>query len=180
MIRRHATVIALWMSVCAAIEAGAAEVKPLAAASDQETVFPLQEVSAFKYGTRENPNARYLLRGQAVQLSTEPDKQVKAYPQLKSKRPYYGKVTLGRNAAEPKPGVEYHYETPTCTSNSAGSGSVCRTTTIPTDGPATWTGPGSTPSNSAKTSRSCSTFPTSRKSCLPARLETRRSNRATR
>jgi hypothetical protein len=98
------------MSVCAAIEAGAAEeVKLPAVASDQETVFPLQEVSALKYGTREDRHAHYLLRGQAVQLSTEPDKQVKAYPQLKSKRPYYGKVTFGWNMAQPKSGIEYHF-----------------------------------------------------------------------
>jgi hypothetical protein len=110
MFPKHATVIALCLSACAALAARAAEeVKPAAAVSDQERVFPLQEVSAFKYDRQQNPNAFYLLRGQAAQLSTEPDKQIKTYPQLRSKRPYYGKVTLGQTGEEPKSGVEYHF-----------------------------------------------------------------------
>ena len=85
-------------------------------AESGEAVFEMREVSAFE----ESADAWYrLLRGQLVQCKTEPDKEVKVYPKLKSKRPLYGEVVLDRSLTDPKAGLKFHFvldesgETPT-------------------------------------------------------------------
>jgi len=72
----------------------------------EEAVFRLREVSAFD----ESGGVWYrLLRGQYVQCSTEPDKEVKAYPKLRSKRPFYGTVTFDPDRTDPKAGLRFRF-----------------------------------------------------------------------
>jgi hypothetical protein len=72
----------------------------------EEAVFEMREVSAFD----ESGGVWYrLLRGQYVQCSTEPDKEVKAYPKLRSKRPFYGTVTFDPDRTDPKAGMKFRF-----------------------------------------------------------------------
>ncbi|MBN2579703.1 MAG: hypothetical protein JXB10_12000 [Pirellulales bacterium] len=78
---------------------------PAEDAAPEEAVFKMREVSAFE---KHNPQAgRRLTRGAYVECSTEPDKEVKVYPPLKSKQPLYGKVKFDRNLQGE--GIEYHF-----------------------------------------------------------------------
>ncbi len=76
---------------------GTAEEKKAAqpAASDKEATFELRDVSAFQTGR----SPYVMLRGQRVECSSEPDKQVNAYPKLKSKHPLYGRLQASRTFA---------------------------------------------------------------------------------
>jgi hypothetical protein len=65
--------------------AWAADKKP---AAPQEGVFDMQEFSVFD--ARSPDSREHLTIGAYATCSTEPDKDVKAYPKLKSKRPLYG------------------------------------------------------------------------------------------
>ena len=71
----------------------------------EESVFEMREVSAFEKNDITN---RPLTRGASVLCSNEPDKDVKAYPKLNSKKPLYGKLQIDRNSASGK-AVEYHF-----------------------------------------------------------------------
>lgn len=91
---------------CAGLAGAAEEKKAVQPADpDKEATFELREVSAFQTGR--SPYA--MLLGQRAECGAEPDKQVKAYPQLKSKHPLYGKVKFGANWTDPKAGTEYHF-----------------------------------------------------------------------
>ena len=57
-------------------------------AKTKDTVFELKEVSVFDNGVA----SQSLRRPTLAQCSTEPFKEVKAYPKLNSKRPLYGKL----------------------------------------------------------------------------------------
>lgn len=79
------------------------------ATPDKEVTFEMREVSAFAIAGTNNRNSYLLVRGQSAQCSTEPDKEVKAYPKLNSAKPLYGKVKFGRTSDNPVAGVEYHF-----------------------------------------------------------------------
>jgi hypothetical protein len=71
-----------------------------------EAVFEMREISAFdKSDINHN---RWLTSGQYAECSTEPDKEVRAYPKLKSKHPLYGKVGFDRFLSNRK-GIEFHF-----------------------------------------------------------------------
>ena len=74
----------------------------------EEVVFELREISAFGKGENES---YHLTRGQLAQCSETPDKEVKAYPKLKSKHPLYGKVKFGEDRLDPGKGegIEFHF-----------------------------------------------------------------------
>ena len=98
------TLSGLLLTLIALGWAAAAEKAP-----PEKAVFTMREVSAFdKIDVRPG---HYLLRGQYAQCSTEPDKEVKAYPKLKSKHPLYGKVKFFLNSPNPvdRKGVEFHF-----------------------------------------------------------------------
>ena len=76
-------------------------------AAPQEAVFAMREVSVFDLGGTRLDHIR-LIRGQSATCSTLPDKTVKAYPKLKSKRPLYGKVEFDRGFSGGK-GIEFHF-----------------------------------------------------------------------
>lgn len=82
---------------------------PKAAPADEAATFPLKEVSVFEKKQDKGSIAQMPLRGEHGSCSTVPDKEVKTYPKLKSKRPLYGTVTFGRSFLESKATVEYHY-----------------------------------------------------------------------
>jgi hypothetical protein len=66
----------------------------------EPAVFEMKEASALAHG---------YVRGQAVSCASEPNEQVKAYPKLKSKKPYYGVVAFDRNYLEPDSGIEFQF-----------------------------------------------------------------------
>ena len=82
------------------LPAAAAEKK----AAPAEAVFELRELSAFD---KSDIQSR-LTRGEYAECTTEPDKAVKAYPKLKSKRPLYGKLLFDRDFSRGK-SIEYHF-----------------------------------------------------------------------
>lgn len=86
-----------------------AEEPARAAAQDEEAVFEMREVSALGVAARGIPNALSILRGQSALCGNEPDREVKAYPKVKSKHPLYGKVKFGANRGGRDSGVEYHF-----------------------------------------------------------------------
>jgi hypothetical protein len=101
-----AAAIILPIAVCALVGVG----RPLGgmAAAEKtdgrDAVFEMREVSAFLL-----PFSPHLAtRGQFAQCSTEPDRAVKAYPKLKSKRPLYGKLAFDLDMAHGK-SVEYQF-----------------------------------------------------------------------
>jgi hypothetical protein len=72
-----------------------------------EATFPMREISAFEKS--DIPSSPYRLnRGAQVECSTEPDKAVKAYPKLNSKRPLYGKVKFDQRQPGGT-GIEFHF-----------------------------------------------------------------------
>ncbi len=73
----------------------------------EEAVFEMREVSIF--GRGESRDFNRLTRGQHAECETEPNEDVKAYPKLESKRPYYGTVTFGRSPYEPDSGMKFHF-----------------------------------------------------------------------
>jgi len=91
----------------AAEEPAAGQKAPPKAAAAQEAVFEMREVSAFQAGVGAGWSP--LARGQAAVCKTEPDKEVKAYPKLRSKRPLYGSVTFDASRTDPKAGIKFHF-----------------------------------------------------------------------
>jgi hypothetical protein len=79
----------------------AGEEKPV----PEEAVFDLREVSVFDAA---GPQSVTLTRGQYAECVNEPDKAVKAYPKLKSKKPLYGKVKFGWYPGKNE-GIEIHF-----------------------------------------------------------------------
>ena len=77
------------------------------AEAEGEAVFEMQEVSVF--GQSDSRLFSRLVRGQSARCETEPDEEVKAYPKLKSNRPFYGTVTFDRDYYEPSSGREFHF-----------------------------------------------------------------------
>jgi hypothetical protein len=78
----------------------------VATAEEEEAVFPMREVSAFDKSDSEH--GRLLTRGEYAECTAEPDKEVKAYPKLKSKCPLYGKVKFDRFWGDGT-GIEFHF-----------------------------------------------------------------------
>jgi len=76
-------------------------------ATAEEAAFEMREVSAFQAGVGAGWSP--LARGQAAVCKTEPDKEVKAYPKLRSKRPLYGSVTFDASRTDPKAGMKFHF-----------------------------------------------------------------------
>jgi len=87
------------VAICALFDLG-----HLPSSCGGERVFEMREVSVFG-GSR----SRELVSGQYAQCETEPDGDVKAYPNLKSTRPLYGVVKFARDYLQPDSGVEYHF-----------------------------------------------------------------------
>ncbi len=73
-----------------------------------EAVFDMRERSAFTVEQSPPGPIVMLTRGQYAPCTTTPDKEVKAYPKLKSKRPLYGKVTFDPDPVTRK-GIEFHF-----------------------------------------------------------------------
>ena len=112
MVRKLGILVVSWALVLVSMGLGSASDEKKAAqtpALDQEATFEMREVSAFGLTGQAGRKAYVMGRGQSVQCSTEPDKEVKVYPKLKSKHPFYGKVKFGASRANPKAGVEYHF-----------------------------------------------------------------------
>jgi len=89
----------------------AAEKEEAAAKLDLTTPIEaqLKEVPAF--GKDEVGGRTRILypSGPGVRCTLEPNKEVKAYPTLKSKRPLYGSITLDGNPYDPSAGVKYYF-----------------------------------------------------------------------
>ena len=83
------------------------EAAPKPKVAPQEAVFAMREVSVFDLGGTRLDHIQ-LIRGQSATCSPLPDKTVKAYPKLKSKRPLYGKVQFDRGLSGGK-GIEFHF-----------------------------------------------------------------------
>lgn len=77
------------------------------AETEGETVFEMREVPVFSRS--DSRVFSRLVRGQSAQCDTEPNEEVKAYPKLKSKRPFYGTVTFDREYYDPNSGKEFHF-----------------------------------------------------------------------
>jgi hypothetical protein len=71
--------------------------------------FPMREVSIFDTDLVAFPDGQSLLRGQACYCGSEPNAEVKKYPKLKSERPWYGELIVGRAFAEAKGGQTYYF-----------------------------------------------------------------------
>jgi hypothetical protein len=85
------------------------EDKAVADSKAGEVVFEMKEVSLFdqKDGAA---NSQYPMSGgQSASLSTQPAKEVKAYPKLKSKQPLYGSIVLNRNAQKPGRATKFYF-----------------------------------------------------------------------
>ena len=74
-----------------------------AAMADEQATFPMREVSVLDQD--QASELSQLVRGQAAQSQTGPYEPVKAYPELKSKRPYYGMVAFDRDYFDPDSGM---------------------------------------------------------------------------
>jgi len=90
-----------------AAEKSAPEAKPAAGVA---AVFPMQDLSIFDL-----PDEMQHIVAQAAggvvgtSGSSQPDKDVKAYPKLRSKQPLYGSVSLGQDRRQPSKGKAYHF-----------------------------------------------------------------------
>ena len=77
----------------------------------EPVVFDMEEVPAF--GPQEPaagaPVIGFFPHGQSVVCQSTPDSEVKAYPQLKSKRPLYGSLQLDRDPYDAKPSTVRHF-----------------------------------------------------------------------
>ena len=94
-----------------ALALAAAEPGCAVGAEDAETaseaVFEMREVSVFSRS--DSRVFGRLVRGQTARCDIEPNEEVKAYPKLKSKRPFYGTVTFDREYYDPNSGKEFHF-----------------------------------------------------------------------
>ncbi|MGE5610581.1 MAG: hypothetical protein ACM359_15130 [Bacillota bacterium] len=95
----------LWLGMAMIILSGLAGAPPWCSGAEEKAVFELKEVSAFEQTSQRT----WLQRGQTAPCTPQPDQAVKKYPELKSKKPLYGSVVLGRDVADPKSGVEYQF-----------------------------------------------------------------------
>jgi hypothetical protein len=112
MVRSLGVVFAAAAVVLAAAGLGSAADEKKAVrtpAPDKAATFAMREVSAFAAVRQPGRNAYTIARGQTVQCGSEPDRQVKAYPKLKSNHPLYGKVRFGATRLNPDAGVEYQF-----------------------------------------------------------------------
>ena len=62
----------------------------------------MEEVPAFGKEEVDGTPRYHYPSGMYIMCNTMPSKQVKAYPELKSKRPLYGSVTFDRDSLDPK------------------------------------------------------------------------------
>jgi hypothetical protein len=106
------------MLLCSLPSSPAAEEKPAAegkAGADNKSgagegaVFKLQEVSIFDQKQDAELARLPMFGGQTAQCSSQPAKEVKAYPKLKSKRPLYGAIILNRDPAKPGPAMKFYF-----------------------------------------------------------------------
>lgn len=75
----------------------------------EPVVFTMEEATAFgKDDVSGMVHYRYP-RGQLATCGTTPNRDVKAYPKLKSKRPLYGSITFDSFTYDPRPGITYHF-----------------------------------------------------------------------
>jgi hypothetical protein len=77
---------------------------PPAPATAEEAAFEMTEFSVF-----DEPEGSDLLRGQAAYCQKEPYEQVKKYPELRSKRPWYGEIVFGRDLGDSSSGKTYYF-----------------------------------------------------------------------
>lgn len=95
-----------WLCLISAIAAGEKGDGPNKESPTPETrekaVFDLREVSVFDAHKRHPKD--HLTIGSFVICSTEPDKEVKAYPKLKSKKPLYGTLIFNIDISSAGPG----------------------------------------------------------------------------
>ena len=90
----------------AATEPGDAGKKPFLT---EPLVIEMEEVQAFGKGEMGGGPRLRFPSGQFARCSTTPNKEVKAYPALKSKQPLYGSVTFDSNFFDPKAGTTYYF-----------------------------------------------------------------------
>ena len=73
---------------------------------EESAAFDMKEASAFVA----NPTGRpTYLQGQRAACRTEPNPEVKVYPELKSETPYYGTIIIDRDYRDPESGIEFHF-----------------------------------------------------------------------
>jgi hypothetical protein len=78
-------------------------------AAIEKAVFPMEEVPAFGKEEVDGKPRYYYPSGTYMMCNTVPSKEVKAYPELKSKRPLYGSVTFDRDGLDPKGRRTFHF-----------------------------------------------------------------------
>lgn len=82
-------------------------VQTAAMADDEQAVFEMRETPVF--GATYDASFHQLTRGQVADCRSEPHDRVKAYPELRSKRPWYGTIKFGRDFYNPAEGIEFHF-----------------------------------------------------------------------
>ena len=75
----------------------------------EPAVFALDEVPAFGKEQRGGTTRYHYPSGAYAVCSPVPNKDVKAYPTLKSKRPMYGSITFDRDPRDPKAGRTFYF-----------------------------------------------------------------------
>ena len=75
--------------------------------AEKEAVFDMKEVSVFDEA--KDDRSFGLLRGQYAECKSEANKEVKAYPKLKSERPLYGTVKFDPKLSDPKSGMDFYF-----------------------------------------------------------------------
>jgi hypothetical protein len=74
-----------------------------------EAAFDMQETSLFDQKERAAITPYPMFGMQSASLSTEPAKEVKAYPKLMSKRPLYGSIVFNQNSAKPGSATRFYF-----------------------------------------------------------------------
>jgi hypothetical protein len=76
-------------------------------AAAKEAVFDLEEFSVLD--TKDSQTDYEFRIGQRESCSHDPDKTVKAYPKLKSDKPWYGSIRFDRKRSDPNSGRLFHF-----------------------------------------------------------------------
>jgi hypothetical protein len=77
--------------------------------ADDAAVFDMKEVSLYDQKGGAATAQFPIVGGQTASLSTEPAKEVKAYPKLNSKRPLYGSISFNRRSGKPGPTAKFYF-----------------------------------------------------------------------
>ena len=99
-------IILALMLLCSATSGPAAEEK---APPNKEAVFELKEISLFDQKGGAAAWQFPMFGMQEAAVSTQPAKEVKAYPKLNSKQPLYGSIVFSRNPERPRSAVKFYF-----------------------------------------------------------------------